>query len=103
MSFAVYLIQDAFDKWNTTPVIVGIDPELTSITNEPFPAVTICNLNQALADRVVHLANDSAEYAMLQMLCRRRMNILQTASSSANSSNWEEFIMNVSDNIWNII
>ncbi|KAH8344719.1 hypothetical protein KR067_004836 [Drosophila pandora] len=96
VSFAVYLIQDAFDKWNTTPVIVGIDPELTSITNEPFPAVTICNLNQALADRVVHLANDSAEYAMLQMLCRRPMDALQTTSSSANSSNWEEFIMNIS-------
>ncbi|KAH8291565.1 hypothetical protein KR018_000846 [Drosophila ironensis] len=94
MSLAIYLIQQAFDKWNTTPVIVGIDPELTSITNEPFPAVTICNLNQALAERVVHLANDSSEFAMLQLLCRRRVDVLQT--KAANSSNWEEFILNIS-------
>ncbi|XP_052856781.1 pickpocket protein 28 [Drosophila gunungcola] len=93
LSFAIYLIQDAFDKWNTTPVIVGIDPELTSITNEPFPAVTICNLNQALAKRVQLLANDSAELAMLQLLCRRKVDVEMV---NGNACNWEEFIINIS-------
>jgi len=93
LSIAIYLIQDAFDKWNTNPVIVGIDPELTSIANEPFPAVTICNLNQALAERVKNLANDSMEFAMLQLLCRRKVDVEQV---KGNNSNWEEFILNVS-------
>ncbi|XP_022208993.2 pickpocket protein 28 [Drosophila obscura] len=93
VGMAAYLIQDAFDKWNTTPVIVGIDPELTYITNEPFPAVTICNLNQALASRVAILGNDTAAYAMLQILCRRSVNVQRVSDGRAN---WEEFIMNIS-------
>ncbi|KAH8238628.1 hypothetical protein KR032_011917 [Drosophila birchii] len=93
LSIAIYLIQDAFDKWNTTPVIVGIDPELTSITNEPFPAVTICNLNQALAAKVRKLANNSMEFAMLQALCRRQVDFKMV---TGNSTNWEEFILNIS-------
>nr|XP_016942505.1 pickpocket protein 28 [Drosophila suzukii] len=93
LSIAIYLIQDAFDKWNTNPVIVGIDPELTSIANEPFPAVTICNLNQALAEKVKNLANDSMEFAMLQLLCRRKVDVEQV---KGNNSNWEEFILNIS-------
>ncbi|KAH8361996.1 hypothetical protein KR200_002218 [Drosophila serrata] len=93
LSCAIYLIQDAFDKWNTTPVIVGIDPELTSITNEPFPAVTICNLNQALAKKVTNLAKNSMEFAMLQSLCRKQVDLNMV---TGNSSNWEEFILNIS-------
>lgn len=92
LSLAIYLIQDAFDKWNTNPVIVGIDPELTSIANEPFPAVTICNLNQALAERVEHFSNDSVEFAMLQLLCRRKVDV---ELMKTNDSRWEEFILNV--------
>ncbi|XP_001355027.2 pickpocket protein 28 [Drosophila pseudoobscura] len=93
VSMAAYLIHDAFDKWNTTPVIVGIDPELTYITNEPFPAVTICNLNQALSSRVAILANDTAAYAMLQVLCRRKVDYQRV---SEDRTNWEEFITNIS-------
>lgn len=53
---AIYLIARVYDKWSTTPVIVGINPEPTFITNEPFPAVSICNFNQALAAKVEHFS-----------------------------------------------
>ncbi|XP_017850493.1 pickpocket protein 28 [Drosophila busckii] len=92
LGFAGFLMQDAFDKWNTTPVIVGINPEPTYITNEPFPAVTICNLNQALACRAAQFAKDMPQYAMLQVLCRRKLN----SQLSRGNNNWEQLISNIS-------
>lgn len=84
-------MQDAFEKWNTTPVIVGINPEPTYITNEPFPAITICNLNQALATQAAHILNDSGKFAMLQVLCRRKTN----SQLARGNNNWEQLISNV--------
>lgn len=84
-------MQDAFEKWNTTPVIVGINPEPTYITNEPFPAITICNLNQALAAQAAHIVNDSGKFAMLQVLCRRKTN----SQLARGNNNWEQLISNV--------
>lgn len=85
-------MQDAFEKWNTTPVIVGINPEPTYITNEPFPAITICNLNQALSAQAAHIANDSGKFAMLQVLCRRKTN----SQLARGNNDWEQLISNVS-------
>lgn len=84
-------MQDAFVKWNTTPVIVGINPEPTYITKEPFPALTICNLNQALAAKAAHLLNDSSQFAMLQVLCHRKPH----THLSRGHNNWEQLISNV--------
>lgn len=92
LGFAAFLMQDAFEKWNTTPVIVGINPEPTYITNEPFPAITICNLNQALAAQAAHIVNDSGKFSMLQVLCRRKTN----SQLARGSNDWEQLISNVS-------
>ncbi|KAM8720425.1 hypothetical protein ACLKA7_006470 [Drosophila subpalustris] len=92
LCFAGFLMQDAFDKWNTTPVIVGINPEPTYITNEPFPAITICNLNQALISKAAQISNDTSKFNMLQVLCRRKIN----SQLSRSNNNWEELISNIS-------
>ncbi|XP_060661442.1 pickpocket protein 28 [Drosophila nasuta] len=92
LCFAAYLMQDAFVRWNTTPVIVGINPEPTYITNEPFPAISICNLNQALASQAAHILNDTSKFAMLQVLCRRKLN----SQFSRGLNNWEQLISNIS-------
>ncbi|TDG39513.1 hypothetical protein AWZ03_014061 [Drosophila navojoa] len=89
---AGFLMQDAFVKWNTTPVIVGINPEPTYITKEPFPALTICNLNQALASQAARLPNDSSQFAMLQVLCHRKPH----TQLSRGNNNWEQLISNIS-------
>ncbi|XP_068158189.1 pickpocket protein 28 [Drosophila tropicalis] len=99
LCIAGFLIHDSFEKWNTTPVIVGLNPEPTYITDEPFPAVTICNLNQALAARVKHFTSDTTEYAMLQSLCHRNSDVSDNVNNHQNiakENNWEEFILNVS-------
>lgn len=43
---AAYFISNVWQKWKETPVIIGLDPVSTNIKDIPFPAVTICNMNQ---------------------------------------------------------
>lgn len=49
---ASIFIMNVYTKWNTTPVIFSINPKPTYITNEPFPALTICNMNKAYKSKV---------------------------------------------------
>ncbi|TMW40680.1 hypothetical protein DOY81_014240, partial [Sarcophaga bullata] len=75
LCLAIYLIARVYHKWSTSPIIVGINPEPTFITDEPFPAVTVCNLNQALSTKVTQFHKNSPEYAKLQLLCKREVNV----------------------------
>jgi amiloride-sensitive sodium channel len=43
---AGYFIGNVYAKWNETPVIVSIGARTTSLTDIPFPAVTVCNVNK---------------------------------------------------------
>lgn len=40
------LIQDLWEKWKESPVIISLDHRLDSIGTIPFPAVTICPLSK---------------------------------------------------------
>jgi len=44
---AGYFIGNVYDKWDETPVIVSIGAKTTSLTDIPFPAVTVCTVNKA--------------------------------------------------------
>ena len=46
MLFAGYLISDVWRRYQTSPVILAFDPHDLSISDIPFPAVTICNINK---------------------------------------------------------
>ncbi|XP_075158001.1 pickpocket protein 28-like [Haematobia irritans] len=91
---SAFFIRDVYSKWRSTPVIVGLSPEPSFIINEPFPAVTLCNLNQASKKRAMQYKEDTSEYAMLQMLCKNDVNM--TIASGINWNKFEEFILNVS-------
>lgn len=43
---AAYFISNIYQKWTSSPVIIGLDPVSTNIKEIPFPAVTLCNMNQ---------------------------------------------------------
>ncbi|KAG5683748.1 hypothetical protein PVAND_013013 [Polypedilum vanderplanki] len=43
---ATYFISNIYQKWNDSPVIISGNPFTTKIAEIPFPAVTICNMNQ---------------------------------------------------------
>ncbi|XP_023304037.2 pickpocket protein 28-like [Lucilia cuprina] len=91
---SIFFISNVYAKWRSTPVIVGINPEPSFIVNEPFPAVTLCNLNQASKARAKVYKEDSSEYTMLQLLCKREVNL--SMADSINWNNFEDFIVNIS-------
>jgi amiloride-sensitive sodium channel len=43
---AAYFISNVYSKWDETPVIVSIGARTTSLTDIPFPAVTLCTVNK---------------------------------------------------------
>ncbi|XP_060655313.1 pickpocket protein 28 [Drosophila nasuta] len=67
------LISNIYAKWNSTPVIIGISPHATSILRVPFPAITICNMNQAQRSKVFQYRDGSQESDLLKVLCSDEM------------------------------
>ncbi|XP_019890716.2 pickpocket protein 28-like isoform X1 [Musca domestica] len=65
----VNLISNIYAKWESTPVIIGISPHPTPIVKIPLPALTLCNMNQAMYSKVANYTRGSKEYATLQYLC----------------------------------
>ncbi|XP_034477206.1 pickpocket protein 28 [Drosophila innubila] len=63
------LISNIYEKWNSTPVIIGISPHATSILKVPFPAITICNMNNVQRSKVAHYKEGSQESDLLKVLC----------------------------------
>jgi len=45
MAGAFVLITQLYRKWDQNPVIVSFSTSATGITDIPFPAFTICNMN----------------------------------------------------------
>lgn len=48
IGFTAYFMSKLYNKWEVNPVIVSFSPVDTGIDTIPFPAVTICNMNQAM-------------------------------------------------------
>jgi hypothetical protein len=46
LAFASYYITNIFEKWNENPVLVAFNPTDATFNEIPFPAITICNMNQ---------------------------------------------------------
>lgn len=44
---SAYFISNVWQKWSETPIIISLNPTSTQLKAIPFPAVTICNMNQA--------------------------------------------------------
>eukprot|EP00102_Acyrthosiphon_pisum_P019219 XP_016656429.1 PREDICTED: pickpocket protein 28-like [Acyrthosiphon pisum] len=44
---AIYFIANLVHKWQDMPVIISLSPKATQLTSIPFPAITICNMNNA--------------------------------------------------------
>ncbi|XP_017090672.2 pickpocket protein 28 [Drosophila bipectinata] len=65
----IHLISNIYVKWDSTPVIIGISPHATSILKVPFPAITICNMNQVQKSLVEKYREGSFESALLKLLC----------------------------------
>lgn len=61
-------------KWIIAPLIITQSAVAIPVTEIPFPAVTICNMNQAQSSAVKDLPHRDEEYAVLQSICRNHVN-----------------------------
>lgn len=64
-----YFITNVYMKWVNTPIIISLDSQLSQSKDFPFPAVTICNMNQARESFARQIAVNSVEYSVLSSLC----------------------------------
>lgn len=104
-----YFISNVYQKWTASPVIVALSAVSTSISEIPFPAVTICNMNQAKESMVQNIVDNTLEDALLQSLCLKNVNFTGEKKSTRFKANWptfRQFLLNVSCGIsknWNFI
>ncbi|XP_074032749.1 pickpocket protein 28 [Leptinotarsa decemlineata] len=71
IGFAAYYITNIYHKWNSSPVIISFNPFDADLTSIPFPAVTICNMNQAKKSEVLKIKAEGSplELKLLNDVC----------------------------------
>ncbi|EDW00314.1 pickpocket protein 28 [Drosophila grimshawi] len=66
-----FFISNIYIKWSASPIIISTSAKQLLTSNMPFPAITICNLNQALRSRVQRISRFSNNYTLLMSLCNK--------------------------------
>lgn len=83
-----------------TPVIVSSSPITTSISDIPFPATTVCNMNQAKRSIAKDIKPDSFEDLQLKTLCMRNDEINKTHNFTSSWALYRQFLLRVYVNLW---
>ncbi|XP_039752611.1 pickpocket protein 28-like [Pararge aegeria] len=97
---AAFFILNVYAKWRMSPMIVSINPENMPLNQLPFPAITICNVNQAkksVAERIKR-SGDSIDKKLLESLCSTQTDADIFEDEIAESANWDytrSFLINV--------
>lgn len=87
LAFSSYFISNVWSKWSASPVIITLNPVATPLIDFPFPAITICNMNQAQRSTVQRIPSSPSNYFILQTLCSSSN--VQNASNS--KGKWPQF------------
>lgn len=69
---AGYFINNVYAKWRASPLIISLNATATPITEFPFPAVTICNMNQARREVVETFRPGSNDALLVRSMCGRQ-------------------------------
>lgn len=88
-----------YEKWSASPVIITLAPVSSSISDLPFPAVTICNMNKARLSVVRNYTFGSFEASMLQNFCLDEYSKEATVNNATTGENWsifKHFLQNIS-------
>lgn len=91
----VYYISNIYEKWTASPIIIALNAVATPVVDIPFPAVTICNMNQARESVVSSIVKGTAEDMLLQGLCNKPVNFTGTKSENTNWTKFREFLVRV--------
>lgn len=93
-----YFISNLWNKWSENPIIIGLNSALTPLNEIPFPAVTICNMNQAKLSIAEKINPDSLENMLLESVCNLddQLNANQSYSYVGKWSQFKNFLINIS-------
>ncbi|KAL0818256.1 hypothetical protein ABMA28_008749 [Loxostege sticticalis] len=97
---AGFFILNVYAKWRMSPMIVSINPENMVLDDLPFPAITICNVNQAkksVAQRYIKYGA-SVDKKLLESLCSSQNDAEIFEDEIAESADWDytrSFLINV--------
>ncbi|XP_015594264.1 pickpocket protein 28 [Cephus cinctus] len=97
---AGYFIWTLYQKWITTPIIISLSPEPMSLTEIPFPSITICNMNNVKKKEAIRITegNDRLEKLLLEDMCDVE-NYTISGDLDEESGKWstvQRFMINVS-------
>lgn len=90
-----YYISNIYEKWSASPVIIALNAVATPVVDIPFPAVTICNMNQARESVVSSIVKGTAEDMLLQGLCNKPVNFTGTKAENTNWTKFRAFLVRV--------
>ncbi|KAH9641441.1 hypothetical protein HF086_006057 [Spodoptera exigua] len=97
---AGFFILNIYAKWRSSPMIVSINPENMPLSSLPFPALTVCNVNQAkktVAERYWAYGNP-VDRKLLQSLCSTKDDSEIFEDGIAGRADWDHtrsFLINV--------
>ncbi|KAM3963999.1 pickpocket protein 28 [Aphomia sociella] len=97
---AAFFIFNVYAKWSMTPMIVSINPQNMALEELPFPAITICNVNQAKKSVAEYYMNSghSVDKKLLLSLCTSQNDADLFEEDLAESADWDytrSFLINV--------
>lgn len=85
-ALAIFFIKEIFAKWIDNPMIISVSPIPTLITDIPFPAVTVCNLNRVPKSAIMEL--NPLDNGIAHIVC---MDTPQENKNLSYSTSWPEF------------
>lgn len=92
---SAYFISNIYQKWTATPVIIAQNAHATSISEFPFPAVTICNLNQIQKSKIVGVKKGTIESMLVKSICRSTDDDDIVENYQGKWSQFRDFLINV--------
>ncbi|CAG9862860.1 unnamed protein product [Phyllotreta striolata] len=97
IGFAAYYITNIYQKWNSSPVIISFSPFDVQLKEIPFPAVTICNMNQAKKTEVVKIKAEGnpKDLKLLDDICNSNDTLNATETTGYNWTNLRNFLIRV--------
>ncbi|XP_071052550.1 pickpocket protein 28-like [Onthophagus taurus] len=100
IAFAAYFINIIYAKFNNSPVIISFSPTVVSVSEIPFPAITICSVNvvkKKEGERILKSGTDT-ERILLDDYCHTNYTAGKTSEDIDDVGDWEtlkSFILNV--------
>lgn len=96
LMLSIFFISNIYEKWTASPIIIAQNAYATSISEFPFPAVTICNLNQVKKSKIENVHKGSIESMLLKSLCQLSNDDEEMENYQGKWSSFRDFLLNVS-------